>query len=166
MERVTAQPQETNKQPKNPKKVAAGRAGAEARRLKNERLLQELRTAKQTLLSPPHTANYANTVPSERAPYEPAPGPQMKTASVSDWTTWPFLKSVGAGLVGAAAIFLLLRATPSLLMLQPTITNSSDNLYQQQQDKSRALTPAVLSTRVPAAYKKQLNTVPHPLYME
>jgi heme/copper-type cytochrome/quinol oxidase subunit 1 len=90
----------------------------------------------------------------------------MKTASVTDWTTWPFLKSVGAGLVGAAAIFLLLRATPSLLMLQPTITNPPDTLYQQQQEKSRALNPAAVSTLVPAASNQQLNTVPHPLYME
>ena len=49
--------------PKDPKKVAAGRAGAAARKAKQERLLEELRAAKEAIA--PAATPVANEAPKE-----------------------------------------------------------------------------------------------------
>ena len=90
--------------PKDPKKVVAGRAGAAARRAKQQALLEELRAAKQSL-QPDAVAEAATPVadvvvtqsvkqqeqPVAKQRPMPAPAADVK----SDWTPWIL---VGAGL--------------------------------------------------------------------
>ena len=79
---------------KDPKKVAAGRAGAAARKAKQQKLLDELREAKAALepATPP-----VDVVPPERsaqAPPKDAAVPavattrQQQTAARTDWIPW------------------------------------------------------------------------------
>ena len=95
---------------KDPKKVAAGRAGAAARKAKQERLLEELRAAKQSL-QPEAVAETATPVadvvvakqqeqPVADVPsQQPMPAPADPVVALqhvqADWTPWIL---VGAGL--------------------------------------------------------------------
>ena len=89
---------------KDPKKVAAGRAGAAARKAKQERLLKELRAAKRSL-QPDAVADaatpVADVVPKEQpfAKQQPllAPADPVK----ADWTPWIL---VGAGLAALCLV--------------------------------------------------------------
>ena len=87
---------------KDPKKVAAGRAGAAARKAKQESLLEELRAAKQSLQTEAvaeAVTPVADVVPKEQpvAKQQPMPAPGDPGDPVkADWTPWILL--VGAGL--------------------------------------------------------------------
>ena len=87
---------------KDPKKVAAGRAGAAARKAKQESLLEELRAAKQSLQTEAvaeAATPVADVVPKEQpvAKQQPMPAPGDPGDPVkADWTPWILL--VGAGL--------------------------------------------------------------------
>ena len=81
---------------KDPKKVAAGRAGAATRKAKQECLLEELRAAKQSLQTEAvaeAATPVADVVPKEQPmPATVDPGDPVK----ADWTPWILL--IGAGL--------------------------------------------------------------------
>ena len=87
---------------KDPKKVAAGRAGAAARKAKQESLLEELSAAKQSLQTEAvaeAATPVADVVPKEQpvAKQQPMPAPGDPGDPVkADWTPWILL--VGAGL--------------------------------------------------------------------
>ena len=90
---------------KDPKKVAAGRAGAAARKAKQESLLEELRAAKQSLQTEAiaeAATPVADVVPKEQpvAKQQPMPTPGDPVVALqhvkADWTPWILL--VGAGL--------------------------------------------------------------------
>ena len=100
VERVTA-PSPTART-KDPKKQAAGRAGAAARKTKQERLLEELRTAKEAIA--PAATPVADEAPKEQpvtqsVKQQPMPAPADPACSAAeaaaDWTPWIL---VGAGL--------------------------------------------------------------------
>ena len=80
--------------------MAAGRAGAAARKAKQERLLQELRAAKEAIApaatgSPGSVADEAVTETTSRR-VKPIPAPVADTkCQATDWTPWIL---VGAGL--------------------------------------------------------------------
>ena len=110
MERVT-------EKVKDPKKVAAGRAGAAARKAKQEeRLLEQLRAVKEPFRppsrphSPPpthtHTAAPANVPPkaADQAVFRPE-----RREGLTNWTPW----IVGACLTGAALLFLRQTRSPA-----------------------------------------------------
>ena len=105
LERVTTPaPVPVMAKSKDPKKVAAGRAGAAARKAKQERLLEELRAAKQSL-QPEAVAEAATpvadvVVAKQReqpvVKQHPMPSPADPGGPVkADWTPWIL---VGAGL--------------------------------------------------------------------
>ena len=87
---------------KNPKKVEAGRAGAAARKAKQERLLEELRAAKQSLQSeavaeaamPVADIVVAKQQPVAKQQSLPAPADPADPVK-ADWTPWLLF---GAGL--------------------------------------------------------------------
>ena len=88
--------------PKDPKKVAAGRAGATARKAKQERLLEELRAAKEAIA--PAATPVADEAPKEQpvtqsVKQQPMPAPADPVVALqhvkADWTPWIL---VGAGL--------------------------------------------------------------------
>ena len=91
--------------PKDPQKVAAGRAGAAARKAKQERLLEELRAAKEAIA--PAATPVADEAPKEqpvtgttcRVEQQPMPAPADPVVALqhvkADWTPWIL---VGAGL--------------------------------------------------------------------
>ena len=97
--RVTAEPE----QGKNPKKVAAGRAAAAARKAKEEKLREELRAAKEA-----HLNNLPTPVPAPTPAPAPTPTPAPAREN-TDWTPWV----VGAGLVGSAIILYNQRTKPA-----------------------------------------------------
>lgn len=108
VERVTdvAAARQQERPPKDPKKVAAGRAGAAARKAKNERLLEELRAAKESF-RPGEAARPASTGP-PRPPKDQAParadGPQ-ECSQGERWTPW--IIGVALGAAGGALMFFL-----------------------------------------------------------
>ena len=90
---------------KDPKKIAAGRAGAAARKAKQESLLEELRAAKQSLqteavaeaATPVADVVVAKQQEQPVAKQQPMPAPGDPWDPVkADWTPWILL--VGAGL--------------------------------------------------------------------
>ena len=93
---------------KDPQKVAAGRAGAAARKAKQERLLEELRAAKQSL-RPEAVAEAATPVADVVAKQQeqPMPAPADPGDPVkADWTPWIL---VGAGLAALCLVKLTFR---------------------------------------------------------
>ena len=89
---------------KDPKKVAAGRAGAAARKAKQESLLEELRAAKQSLQTEAvaeAATPVADVVPKEQP--MPAPGDPGDPVK-ADWTPWILL--VGAGLAALCVTYM------------------------------------------------------------
>ena len=87
------QTKSTPNRQKNPNKVAAGRAGAAARKLKQERLLKELQEAKQSMLS----AEEPEDVKQPAEEPDPLSRP-MRPEKQHSWT--PFVLG-GACLLGA-----------------------------------------------------------------
>ena len=77
--------------PKDPKKVAAGRAGAAARKANQECLLAELCTVKHSLGSEAvaeATTPVAADVPSQQQMHAPATHSVRHEVSKADWTPW------------------------------------------------------------------------------
>ena len=112
--RVTAPPSQ-----KDPKKVAAGRAGAAARKAKQERLLEELRAAKEAIAPAATpvadgavakqqeqpvtgTARSASRVKQQPLPAPADPGDPVAEAA-ADWTPWIL---VGAGLAALCVLYM------------------------------------------------------------
>ena len=98
---------------KDPKKVAAGRAGAAARKAKQESLLEELRAAKQSLQTEAvaeAATPVADVVPKEQpvAKQQPMPAPGDPVVALqhvkADWTPWILL--VGAGLAALCVTYM------------------------------------------------------------
>ena len=95
---------------KDPKKVAAGRAGAAARKAKQESLLEELRAAKQSLQTEAvaeAATPVADVVPKEQpvAKQQPMPAPGDPGDPVkADWTPWILLD--GAGLAALCVTYM------------------------------------------------------------
>jgi len=131
---------------KDPKKVAAGRAGAAARKVKQERLLEEARTAKESLRS-----NSSSTVPVEAlARSEGTDGQeQERRAHRLNWNPWLIVSC----LAGAALLFQRLRVPK-----------------EQAQTKSPAVAPQVQRDSVSKPDNppcvKQLKVASDPFYME
>jgi len=89
---------------KDPKKVAAGRAGAAARKAKQEHLLAELRSVKESLRSPKGTPG----APSKEDVAAPLPKEKDETAApvlhtAGSITPWIIGAAAGLGLIYWAA---------------------------------------------------------------
>ena len=96
MERVT-------EKVKDPKKVVAGRAGAAARKAakQEERLLEQIRVAKESFRHPAGDGTSANIPPKEAAAASADKRPERREG-LTNWTPWV----VGACLAGGALVFL------------------------------------------------------------
>ena len=135
---------------KDPKKVTAGRAGAAARKAKQqERLLEQLRTAKESFRPPPPNsptppiAAPANIPPKEA---DQAVSRPERREGLTNWTPW----IVGACLTGGALVFLRNAKTrsPASVAAGPV-----DSAPKQPVDK-------------PPRPDRQLKASPEPFYME
>ena len=117
VERVTAPaPAPVVPKMKDPKKVATGRAGAAARRVRQESLLAELRAAKEAI-NPRSEAVATRSVAATLAEQQQ---PDVK----ADWTPWfPF------GGAGLAVLYVLSMRTP----MPPTKLKVSGARQQKQQ---------------------------------
>ena len=145
VERVTDPKQKV----KDKKKVAAGHAGAAARKAKQEeRLLEQLRAAKESL-RPPASDGRSTNIPPKEADQEQAVSadkrPEHNREGLTNWTPW----IVGACLRGGALMF-----------LRNTQTRSHASVAAGPIDS--ALKQPV--GKLPGA--KQLKTSPDPFYME
>ena len=145
---------------KDPKKVAAGRAGAAARKAKQESLLEELRAAKQSL-QPEAVAETATPVadvvvakqqeqPVADVPSQqpmPAPGDPVK----ADWTPWILL--VGAGLA-------------ALCVWRSPLVKLTERQQKQQHPEARS-SGATLARQPPATPRcaQHLKVPDDPFYM-
>lgn len=96
VDRVTTPKQKV----KDPKKVAAGRAGAAARKAKQEQLLEQLRTAKETFRPPAGEAS----MPPPKEAVSKGPGYNRGgcCTATTNWAPW----IIGACLTGGAIAFL------------------------------------------------------------
>ena len=99
VERVTDPRQ---KKVKDPRKVAAGRAGAAARKAKQERLLEQLRAAKESFRPPAGDGTSANIPPKEADQEHTDKRLEHNREGLTNWTPW----IVGACLTGGALMFL------------------------------------------------------------
>ena len=140
---------------KDPRKVAAGRAGAAARKAKQQKLLDELREAKAALepATPP-----VDVVPPERsaqAPPKDAAVPavattrQQQTAARTDWIPWII------GGLGLAGVVWFLRGNGFAITTRGVAAPP----------KASAPSPAGTAAKQPVA-SKQLETSSSPFYME
>jgi hypothetical protein len=114
---------------KDPKKQAAGRAGAAARKAKQERLLEELRAAKEAIA--PAATPVADRAPKEQPvadvlSQQPMPASANPGDSVeANWTPWIL---VGAGL--AALCVTYMSRSP---LVKPTVSGADTKCRQKQQ---------------------------------
>ena len=126
---------------KDPKKVAAGRAGAAARKAKQEeRLLEQLRASKESFRPPAGDGTSANIPPKEAAAVS-ADKRLERREGLTNWTPW----IVGACLAGGTLVFL--------------------RNAQTRNPASVALAPVDSAPKQPAPGAKQLKTR-DPFYME
>ena len=126
---------------KDPKKVVAGRAGAAARKAKQEgRLLEQLRVAKESFRPPAGDGTSANIPPKEAAAVSADKWPERREG-LTNWTPWV----VGACLAGGALVFL--------------------RNVQTRSPASVAAAPVDSAPKQPAPGAKQLKTR-DPFYME
>ena len=87
---------------KDPKNVAAGRAGAAARKAKQEeRLLEQLRASKESF-SPPEGDGTSANIPPKEAAAVPADKRPERREGLTNWTPWV----VGACFAGGALVLL------------------------------------------------------------
>ena len=102
---------------KDPKKLAAGRAGAAARKAKQERLLKQLRGAKESFRPPAGDGTPANIPPKEAdsKDQEQAVSRPERREGLTNWTPW----IVGACHTGGALVFLRNAQTKSPAPKQP-----------------------------------------------
>ena len=103
-ERVTV----ASRPSKDPKKVAAGRAGAAARKAKHERLLEELRTTKESFRAPDDvTREHVAAVPGASQQWEQQePADKWQHNNQTDWTPW-IIGLTGTAALAAAALRVL-----------------------------------------------------------
>jgi hypothetical protein len=93
---------------KDPNRVAAGKAGAAARKAKQERILAEMREAKSALAAPPPPQ-----LSSEEAPPQSDKGKRTApTAADLKWTPWI------AGVLALAGIYWLSMERPTTAVMQ------------------------------------------------
>ena len=98
MERVTdpaAEMTDSKNKKKDPRKVAAGRAGAAARKAKQERLLEELRAAKEQQ----HQPGISPPISEREEPVSEAPAGQGPVRAMGNWTPWIIGAAGLAGIV-------------------------------------------------------------------
>lgn len=131
---------------KDPKRVAAGRAGAAARKANQAKLQKELMAAKEAMRCDTDTVNIAaaNTVPARTVK-------QQESAS-TDWTPW-IIAAAAAGVV-------------MFQCMQPPVG-------QKQQKTAQGQVSVVESTPKPEVLQldnttcaKQLKVAANPFYME
>ena len=125
---------------KDPKKVVAGRAGAAARKAKQEERLEQLRVAKESFRPPAGDGTSANIPPKEAAAVSADKRPERREG-LTNWTPWV----VGACLAGGALVFL--------------------RNAQTRSPASVAAAPVDSAPKQPAPGAKQLKTR-DPFYME
>ena len=126
---------------KDKKKVVAGRASAAAQKAKQEeRLLEQLREAKESFRPPAGDDTSANIPPKEVAAVSADKQPE-RSEGLTNWTPWV----VGACLAGRALVFL--------------------GNAQMRSPASVAAAPIDSATKQPALSAKQLKTR-DPFYME
>ena len=145
---------------KDPKKVAAGRAGAAARKAKQESLLEELRAAKQSLQTEAvaeAATPVADVVPKEQpvAKQQPMPAPGDPVVALqhvkADWTPWILL--VGAGLA-------------ALCVWRSPLVKLTERQQKQQHPEARSSGPK-LARQPPATPRcaQHLKVPDDPFYM-
>ncbi|MCU7813518.1 MAG: hypothetical protein KZQ77_20125 [Candidatus Thiodiazotropha sp. (ex Notomyrtea botanica)] len=110
VERVTAPP-------KNPKKVAAGRAGAAARKAKQERLLKELQAAKESF----HPGEASIPSGKEADQQHSVTHAHADTPLEHNWTPW----IIGACLAGGALMYTQLLKKPAAGSPTPSLLTAS-----------------------------------------
>ena len=145
---------------KDPKKVAAGRAGAAARKAKQESLLEELRAAKQSLQTEAvaeAATPVADVVPKEQpvAKQQPMPAPVDPGDPVkADWTPWILL--VGAGLAALCVTY----------MSRSPLVKLTERQQKQQHPEARS-SGATLACQPPATPRcaQHLKVPDDPFYM-
>ena len=133
---------------KDPNKVAAGRADAAARKAKQERLLEQLRGAKESFRPPAGDGRPAN-IPPKEADQEQAVSADKRPEhnfEVNNWTPW----IVGACLTGGALMFLRNTQTRSPASVAAGPVDSAPKQYVDN----------------PPRPDRQLKTGPDPFYME
>ena len=125
--------------------MAAGRAGAAARKAKQERLLEQLWGAKEPFRPPAGDGTSAN-IPPKEADHEQAVSRPERREGLTNWTPW----IVGACLTGGALVFLRNAQTgsPASVAAGPV-----DSAPKQPVDK-------------PPRPDRQLKTGSDPFYME
>ena len=89
---------------KDPKKVAAGRAGAAARKTKQEERLEQLRVAKEPFRLPAAPANIPSPPEADQAVSQPE-----RREGLTNWAPWV----IGACLAGGALVFLRQTTSPA-----------------------------------------------------
>ena len=148
---------------KDPKKVAAGRAGAAARKAKQESLLEELRAAKQSLQTEAvaeAATPVADVVPKEQPvadvpSQQPMPAPRDPVVALqhvkADWTPWILL--VGAGLA-------------ALCVWRSPLVKLTERQQKQQHPEARS-SGAMLARQPPATPRcaQHLKVPDDPFYM-
>ena len=145
---------------KDPKKVAAGRAGAAARKAKQESLLEELRAAKQSLqteavaeaATPVADVVVAKQQEQPVAKQQPMPAPGDPGDPVkADWTPWILL--VGAGLA-------------ALCVWRSPLVKLTERQQKQQHPEARS-SGATLARQPPATPRcaQHLKVPDDPFYM-
>lgn len=127
---------------KDPKKVAAGRAGAAARKAKHEKLLAELREVKNNMREPASIAH--NSGGSVDSTMESADG---VASTITDWTPW-----VVGGIGLAAFAWFLRERSSSVAKPKPAFV--------------AAAKPLAAKSVISAGPAKQLKPSPDPFYME
>ena len=132
-ERVTLAPEVPSEavtlRSKDPKKVVAGRAGAAARKAKQERVLEELRAAKASL-------KHSDT--SHAATKQRHDEPTPKPAQRHDTSPWTSLIIVGAGL---AAIGYMLNMRANRHKTRSVVTQSAEKVASADAQQQLPDTP-------------------------
>ena len=147
--------------------MAAGRAGAAARKTKQEKLLAELREAKAAIRSdvgmvatPP--AESVPVVPTERAERRlnhtdlPAADRHKYPTDTADWTPW-LIK--GLGLAGMAALFRFAAGNTAVRMASSRSSPSVGTGTVAVSSQAKHTSPLQENA-------KQLKASPDPFYME
>ena len=157
MERVTAEqhpPMPLAQRNKDPKKQAAGRAGAAARKAKQEKILDELRNAKAAMRE---ESDAPSVKPYEDAVHQPnKPSAVAKSRHIPDYWTYYIV----AGLVALGGLALVFRdkITPNNSSLPPPGPTANP------QARPRAPTSALLLPQPPI--DSLLKTEPDPFDMQ
>lgn len=152
VERVTTpEPSKTLAKPKDPKKVAAGHAGAAARKAKQEKLLEEFRAAKETLCSDVSEKRRQDALSAPKELERGEPVSEAPAVQERDWTPW----IIGAAGLGGIVLF---------QHLQPAAAQQHQKTAQSESRAPGDSTPKPVAKPPPCA--KQLKVATDPFYME